>query len=69
MGTQTSRATYSRLLVNSFMFGCSFHSVDLILQAVHPLVAFDGAAVKLLFFHHAASAAPTVKPVEIICSS
>lgn len=25
--------------------------------------------VKLLFFHHAASAAPTVKLVEIICSS
>ena len=27
------------------------------------------SGVKLLFFHHAASAAPTVKPVEIICSS
>ena len=27
------------------------------------------SGVKLLFFHHAASAAPTVKPVQIICSS
>nr|DAJ69494.1 MAG TPA: hypothetical protein [Caudoviricetes sp.] len=46
MGTQTSRATYSRLLVNSFIFGYSFHSVNLILQAVHPLITFDGGSGK-----------------------
>lgn len=46
MGTQTSRATYSRLLVNSFIFGYSFHSVNLILQAVHPLITFDGGGGK-----------------------
>ena len=39
MGTQTSRATYSRLLVNSFIFGYSFHSVNLILAALILLIA------------------------------
>ena len=46
MGTQTSRAMYSRFLANSFIAGISFQSVDPVLQVVHVLITFDGCRGK-----------------------